>query len=217
MRFDVAGFTNLSPDHLDFHRDMDDYFDAKAQLFTAARSDRAVVCVDDEWGARVVGLAGAEGLPVTTYAVGDVAADWRRRRRGRGAGRVGAARARAGRRRRPARGAAARGVQRGQRARGAGAPRRRRASTRSTAADGIAACPGVPGRMERVPDPDLARGLLAFVDYAHTPDAVERAARGRDDRRPRPRRSWCSAPGGDRDPHKRAGDGGGRRARRPTW
>ena len=36
VRFDVAGFTNLSPDHLDFHTDMDDYFDAKAQLLTPA-------------------------------------------------------------------------------------------------------------------------------------------------------------------------------------
>ena len=35
VRFDVAGFTNLSPDHLDFHADMDDYFAAKAELFTA--------------------------------------------------------------------------------------------------------------------------------------------------------------------------------------
>ena len=51
LRFDVSGFTNLSPDHLDFHADMQDYFAAKAGLFTEQRSHRAVINVDDSWGA----------------------------------------------------------------------------------------------------------------------------------------------------------------------
>jgi UDP-N-acetylmuramoyl-L-alanyl-D-glutamate--2,6-diaminopimelate ligase len=42
----------------------------------------------------------------------------------------------------------------------------------TSAAAAIRDCPGVPGRMERVP---ASRDLLALVDYAHTPDAVERA------------------------------------------
>jgi UDP-N-acetylmuramoyl-L-alanyl-D-glutamate--2,6-diaminopimelate ligase len=50
-RFAVGAFTNLSQDHLDFHRDMEDYFSQKAKLFD--RCDRAVVCVDDEWGRRL--------------------------------------------------------------------------------------------------------------------------------------------------------------------
>jgi UDP-N-acetylmuramoyl-L-alanyl-D-glutamate--2,6-diaminopimelate ligase len=51
-RFAVAAFTNLSQDHLDFHRDMDDYFAAKAALFDG-RAERAVICVDDPWGRRL--------------------------------------------------------------------------------------------------------------------------------------------------------------------
>ena len=51
--YDVALFTNLSQDHLDFHASMEDYFAAKASLFTPARSRAAVVCVDDAWGARL--------------------------------------------------------------------------------------------------------------------------------------------------------------------
>ena len=42
-RFAVAVFTNLSQDHLDFHHTMDDYFAAKAALFTPGLTDRAVV------------------------------------------------------------------------------------------------------------------------------------------------------------------------------
>ncbi len=45
----MAAFTNLSQDHLDFHRDMDDYFAAKAALFDG-RAEQAVICVDDPWG-----------------------------------------------------------------------------------------------------------------------------------------------------------------------
>jgi UDP-N-acetylmuramoyl-L-alanyl-D-glutamate--2,6-diaminopimelate ligase len=69
--FAVAGFTNLSQDHLDFHADMDDYFAAKARLFTPALSRRGVVAVDDEWGRR---LARDAGIPVTTVGRSD--ADW---------------------------------------------------------------------------------------------------------------------------------------------
>jgi len=50
--FAVAAFTNLSQDHLDFHRDMDDYFAAKSLLFDG-RAAVEVVCVDDEWGRRL--------------------------------------------------------------------------------------------------------------------------------------------------------------------
>ncbi len=52
-RFEVGGFTNLSQDHLDFHRDFDDYFAAKALLFDG-RSRHEVVCLDTEWGHKLV-------------------------------------------------------------------------------------------------------------------------------------------------------------------
>jgi UDP-N-acetylmuramoyl-L-alanyl-D-glutamate--2,6-diaminopimelate ligase len=63
--YDVALFTNLSQDHLDFHSSMDDYFGAKASLFTPQRSRTAVVCVDDAWGRR---LAAEATVPTTTLA-----------------------------------------------------------------------------------------------------------------------------------------------------
>ncbi|MEK8224929.1 Mur ligase family protein [Oerskovia sp. M15] len=47
--FDVAGFTNLSQDHLDFHGDLQEYFDAKASLFSPEHARRGVVVVDDTW------------------------------------------------------------------------------------------------------------------------------------------------------------------------
>ena len=46
--FDVAVFLNLGRDHLDFHRDLDDYFEAKASLFTPERARLALVNVDDD-------------------------------------------------------------------------------------------------------------------------------------------------------------------------
>jgi UDP-N-acetylmuramoyl-L-alanyl-D-glutamate--2,6-diaminopimelate ligase len=200
VRFDVVGFTNLTEDHLDFHHGMDDYFDAKASLFTSARAERAVVCVDDDWGRRLVGLAAAAGLAPTTYAVA-AEADWTvdgivsvpggsvMRGRGPGVpdvpfevrlpGEFNVANAL---------GALVLLVSAGIDA--------------LVAADGIAACGGVPGRMERVADPVLDRNLLALVDYAHTPDAVTRAvAAAREGARGKV--VVVLGAGGDRDPHKR--------------
>lgn len=74
ITFDIAAFTNLSQDHLDFHHDMADYFAAKAQLFTPARASTAVVCIDDEWGRR---LAAEATVPVITTGR-DPDAAWRR-------------------------------------------------------------------------------------------------------------------------------------------
>ena len=52
IRFDVAAFTNLTQDHLDFHKTMEAYCDAKAMLF--ARCRKAVVNADDPWAKRIV-------------------------------------------------------------------------------------------------------------------------------------------------------------------
>ncbi len=63
-RFDVAVFTNLTRDHLDFHRDMGEYFDTKAMLFGLRKAGAAgVVNVDDPWGAR---LAASAAPPIVT-------------------------------------------------------------------------------------------------------------------------------------------------------
>ncbi|QNQ90563.1 UDP-N-acetylmuramoyl-L-alanyl-D-glutamate--2,6-diaminopimelate ligase [Corynebacterium poyangense] len=58
--FDVAVFSNLSQDHLDFHPTMEDYFEAKARFFHPASSVRAqhsIICVDDDWGQRMADIA----------------------------------------------------------------------------------------------------------------------------------------------------------------
>jgi UDP-N-acetylmuramoyl-L-alanyl-D-glutamate--2,6-diaminopimelate ligase len=55
--FEVAAFTNLTRDHLDHHRTMEEYFAAKSRLFEPGHHRRAVVNVDDPWGRRL-----AEGL-----------------------------------------------------------------------------------------------------------------------------------------------------------
>jgi len=71
-RFAVAVFTNLSQDHLDFHSTMEDYFAAKATLFTPALSEQAVICVDDAWGRRLLDeVTRAGALPVHPYGLGD--------------------------------------------------------------------------------------------------------------------------------------------------
>ncbi|MGH9082825.1 MAG: Mur ligase family protein, partial [Acidimicrobiales bacterium] len=62
IRFDVAVFTNLSHDHLDFHGSMEEYFAAKASLFTPERAARAVVWADDPWGRRLLGLLAARNV-----------------------------------------------------------------------------------------------------------------------------------------------------------
>ena len=55
VHFDVAAFTNLTEDHLDFHKTMENYCDAKAELF--ARCDKAVANLDDPWFSRVLSKA----------------------------------------------------------------------------------------------------------------------------------------------------------------
>jgi len=68
--FSVAVFTNLSPEHLDFHDGMDDYFAAKAGLFDPERARVAVVNADDPWGRR---LLAAARLPTRTFSLADAA------------------------------------------------------------------------------------------------------------------------------------------------
>ncbi|MFH8292080.1 UDP-N-acetylmuramoyl-L-alanyl-D-glutamate--2,6-diaminopimelate ligase [Streptomyces sp. NPDC018059] len=169
--FDVAVFNNLSPEHMEFHSDMEDYFQAKAQLFTKRRSRLGVVNFDDEYGRRLVTES---EVPVTTFsAEGHPDADWRAEDVvvgpldstfvvvGPKGERVTAKSPLAG----PFNVAntlaaivslAVAGIDPQQ------------------AADGVAAVPGVPGRLERV---DAGQPYLAVVDYAHKTDAVESVLR----------------------------------------
>ena len=71
--FSVVAFSNLSQDHLDFHSSMEDYFQAKASLFTFEYSDVAVINVDDPHGAR---LADECNIRVVRVSRKDRTADW---------------------------------------------------------------------------------------------------------------------------------------------
>lgn len=71
--FDVAVFLNFGRDHLDFHKDVADYFAAKASLFDPGRARRALLNADDPAVAR---LAGELRIPVRTFSAGAAHADY---------------------------------------------------------------------------------------------------------------------------------------------
>ena len=66
IHFDVAVFTNLSHDHLDYHGSMEAYFEAKAMLFTPSHALRGVVQADDPWGRRSSSARASRPSPCTT-------------------------------------------------------------------------------------------------------------------------------------------------------
>ena len=195
IRFDVAAFTNLSEDHLDFHADLADYFAAKAKLFEPARAATSVIVVDDAWGVRLTEQVTGQVETVTT--VGERRATWeavdvvdqpdgstRFRVLGPGVDLET----------------------------GCAVPGRYNVANALVAltmlhADGISpevaapavAAASVPGRMERV---DAGQPFLAVVDYSHKPAAVDGALRAL---RPltRGRLIIVLGCGGDRDRGKR--------------
>ncbi|TQN43419.1 UDP-N-acetylmuramoylalanyl-D-glutamate--2,6-diaminopimelate ligase [Blastococcus colisei] len=196
VRFAAAGFTNLGRDHLDFHGDLEDYFQAKAMLFDG-RAGREVITVDDDGGRRLAGLRPDAGT-VSIEGSSDRAADWVASDvsaapdggstftlAGPG-GRTWPARVRL-----PGRFNVANAVLAVALLDAVGIPV-------ETALTGIAATV-VPGRMEPV---DAGQPFVAVVDYAHTPDAVTtalaalRGATGG-------RLITVLGCGGDRDPGKR--------------
>ncbi len=67
LNFTAAAFTNLTQDHLDFHKDMESYFETKASLFSnLASSSRAVINIDDKWGRKLLELCKAQ---IITYGL----------------------------------------------------------------------------------------------------------------------------------------------------
>ncbi|HMJ79294.1 MAG TPA: UDP-N-acetylmuramoyl-L-alanyl-D-glutamate--2,6-diaminopimelate ligase [Iamia sp.] len=154
-RVAVAGFTNLSPDHLDHHETMEAYFTAKARLFTPELADRAVVCTDDTHGRLLRDSAQVPTLGIGLDDVEDLElSPTGSRFRWRGldvtvplAGRFNVRNALVA-----AEVAVAAGL----------AP--------DVVARGLAEAPPVPGRMEPV---DAGQPFAVVVDYAHTPDGLE--------------------------------------------
>ena len=71
--FAIAGFTNLTQDHLDFHGDMESYFAAKAELFNFTKAELACINIDDPYGAR---LAASTELPVLSISRFNPKATW---------------------------------------------------------------------------------------------------------------------------------------------
>lgn len=163
--FDVSVFLNLGRDHLDFHHDMDEYFLAKAALFTPEHSRHAVINIDDEYGRRLQALT---PLPVTTFSTEGNPADWRAvnvrpHRLGTDLEVLGPD------------GVAVDlsvplpGVFNVSNALAVMAALATAGHDPAELAAGIADSPGVPGRMERV---EAGQPYTAIVDYAHKPDAV---------------------------------------------
>lgn len=193
--FDVATFLNLGRDHLDFHRDVEDYFEAKASLFTPARARAGLTNLDDEFGRR---LARGAGIDMHTFALHDARADWR----------VDEVRLDALGSRCVVHGPD------GQRADlvlhlpgefnvsnalAAVATAALSGLDPAEVAAGMAAVGGVPGRLERV---DAGQEFAVVVDYAHKPDAVRAVV---ETLRPltQGRLIVVIGAGGDRDPGKR--------------
>jgi UDP-N-acetylmuramoyl-L-alanyl-D-glutamate--2,6-diaminopimelate ligase len=72
-KFACTGFTNLSQDHLDFHKNMESYFESKAKLFTKEFSSKSVITDLDSWGKKLINEV---QIPFVTLG-GDVHNDWR--------------------------------------------------------------------------------------------------------------------------------------------
>ncbi|MGW7097715.1 Mur ligase family protein [Streptomyces sp. NPDC054874] len=158
-RFRVAVFTNLSPDHLDPHGNLDRYYAAKASLFTPDRCEHAVVNIGDPHGRR---LAAETRCPVTTFTTGPEPADWS----------VHTICADADGTRFHLRGP---GIEREVRLRLLGAHQADNTVAAAaalaagdvdvnTALRGIEQLTSIPGRLERI---DIGQPFLAFVDFAH--------------------------------------------------
>jgi UDP-N-acetylmuramoyl-L-alanyl-D-glutamate--2,6-diaminopimelate ligase len=201
IEWDVAVFTNLTQDHLDFHRTMENYFEAKAKLFQELPSQSkkkgasVVINIDDRYGEKLVDrLAGK--IPVVTYGLG-LHADFRASNyrtefagtsyqldaRGRSylvrvplIGRFNVANSMAA-----LAAATVMGVN-------------LRAAILS-----LARSPQVPGRLELVP---AKRQFQIFVDYAHTDDALRNVLKTLRELKPR-KLIVVFGCGGDRDRKKR--------------
>lgn len=192
IHFDVAAFTNLTEDHLDFHKTMDEYCAAKAQLF--GRCDRAVVNRDDAYAGQILAAAACPVLTTSVHGPADLRAQEVQLHAegvaftalcGQEQARVSLPI--------PGRFTVANALT------VLGIARQLGISL-AECAGALAGCQGVKGRVEVVPTPGKPYSIL--IDYAHTPDGLENVLRSV--------RDFCKGRlicvfgcGGDRDPMKR--------------
>jgi UDP-N-acetylmuramoyl-L-alanyl-D-glutamate--2,6-diaminopimelate ligase len=201
LEWDVAVFTNLTQDHLDFHQTMANYFESKARLFTGLKDQpnkkqaTAVINLDDPYGERVVSRLG-HGVPVVTYGM-SARADFRAsnyRVESSGTSFQLDARGKIYLVRLPLIG----------RFNVSNAMAALAAATSlgvslRDAVLSLAKSPQVPGRLEAVP---AKRQFQIFVDYAHTDDALLNVLKTLHELGPR-RLILVFGAGGDRDKEKR--------------
>ena len=174
--FRAGIFTNLTPEHLDYHENMEAYFLAKARLFTDVLSGKwfseklaftpiSVVNLDDIYGTRLYELAAGKKIgyslnnPSAQYQGQIAKYGWKgiQIRMSHPAGRLDL--------RSPLLGKI-----NAYNILAASAALMELGTSPEAVAKGVAALAQVPGRMERIPND---RGFLVIVDYAHTPDALE--------------------------------------------
>ncbi len=168
-RIAVAVFSNLSQDHLDFHRDMEDYAAAKATLFQPDLAARGIVDVEGSWGRWIAERA---GVPIVTVGPGPEADVLRTKVRADLDGTVvrldGPPDALGGHTTVEVATPLV-GAFNGRNAADAFLAAVATGTEADAAAAGLAACPGAPGRLDRV---DAGQPFTVLVDYAHTPDAI---------------------------------------------
>jgi UDP-N-acetylmuramoyl-L-alanyl-D-glutamate--2,6-diaminopimelate ligase len=176
VRFAALVFTNLTPDHLDFHGTMERYFDAKRRLFAGDDPPPAAINVDDPWGRKLAAArpdALTFGLDAADAQVRPDALDGIDLK--------------------------LRGRFNVSNALGALAAGRLLGIDQAALAQGLEALRGVPGRFESV---DEGQPFEVIVDYSHTPDSLENALRAA--RELASGRVLCVfGCGGDRDREKR--------------
>ena len=191
VHFDVAAFTNLTEDHLDFHKTMDDYCDAKAELF--ARCDKAVINADDNYAPRMLAKAECHVLRTSAYDGDLYAKEAVLQSEGVSFTAVCGGEAVAVQLPIPGKftvynALSVLGIA------------RQLGISLADCAEALKTVQGVKGRMEVVPTPGKPYSVL--IDYSHTPDALENVISSVQD--------FCQGRvitvfgcGGDRDPIKR--------------
>ena len=163
VRFSSLVFTNLSQDHLDFHQDMEDYFQAKRRLFVGPDAPPAAVNVGDAYGRRLADDLRAQGAALVTFGFAD---DAEIRPEGLATSDVATTFTAAG----IALSTRLRGRFNVENVLGAVAAARLLGIDDGAVVTGVESVAGVPGRFETV---DEGQPFTVVVDYAHKPGALE--------------------------------------------